>query len=99
MKRQHLLRCMSPLLHKADIPVATLNVRYWGKADMVAASLWRIAHRALAALIGFFPNIFRLTGRAFKSALAQVRSSLNHADEPHRFTARRAARAVGYKHH
>ncbi|MGB7701717.1 MAG: hypothetical protein WBL91_08765, partial [Pseudolabrys sp.] len=54
---------------------------------------------ALAALIGFYPNVFRLTGRAFKSALAQVRSSLNHADEPHRFTARRAARAVGDKHH
>lgn len=65
---------------------------------MVAVPL-RCAHTALATLVGFCPNVFSLTGRTFKSAFAQVRSSLNHADKPHRFTARRAARAVGDKHH
>ena len=69
---------------------------FGGKADMVAVSLRRVA---LATLVGFYPNVFSLTGPAFKSAFAQVRSSLNHADKPHRFTARRAARAVGDKHH
>ena len=54
---------------------------------------------ALPVLADFYPSVFRLTGRTFKSAFAQVRSSLNHADKPHRFTARWAARAVGDKHH
>ena len=47
----------------------------------------------------FKPNIRRVTGRTFKSALAQVWSSLDYPDKPHWFTARRAARSVGDKHH
>ena len=35
------------------------------------------------------PDIRRVTGRTFKSALAQVRSSLDYPDKPHWFTARR----------
>ena len=59
------------------------NVRYWHLADIPSCS----ARIALATLVGFYPNVFSLTGRTFKSAFAQVRSSLNHADKPHRFTA------------
>ena len=49
--------------------------------------------------MSFKPDIRRVTGRTFKSALAQMRSSLDYPDKPHWFTARRAARAVGDKHH
>jgi hypothetical protein len=37
---------------------------------------------ALATLVGFYPDVFNLTGPTFKSAFAQVRSGLNHADKP-----------------
>jgi hypothetical protein len=51
-------------------------------------------------LVAFYPNVFRhLTGRTFKPALAQVRTSPNYADKPHRFTAPRAAWTVRDKHH
>ena len=67
--------------------------RHWSRYHFGAS------RTALAMLVGFYPNVVSLTGRTFKSAFAQVRSSMNHADKPHRFTARRAARAVGDKHH
>ena len=39
--------------------------------------------------MAFHPNVFRVAARTFKSALAQVRSSLDYPDKPHWFTARR----------
>ena len=49
--------------------------------------------------VRFKPDVHRVTGRTFKSALAEVRSNLDYPDKPHWFTARRTVRAVGDKHH